>query len=193
MGNQGISGGKNIGDQFRDIYPSHIGRIDLNGVSHGKNTALTGFLTPKCKIYGNGFFSEYSYDPDNFSSNMKNLRKLIKDRKIDDRKVQILELKEVKNKYYNSLMNMKNLEKRDGKFVIHARNSYRKHLDTNQYIIAPRNPDIFYKPLYRNEAGLLLNEDNKFFIARRSKPIIENGKFVIRSKKAVIKARKKCE
>lgn len=37
LGSQGISGGKNIGVQFRDIYPSHYGRIDLNGVSHGKN------------------------------------------------------------------------------------------------------------------------------------------------------------
>ena len=37
LGSQGISGGKNIGVQFRDIYPSHLGRIDLNGVSHGKN------------------------------------------------------------------------------------------------------------------------------------------------------------
>ena len=37
LGSQGISGGKNIGDQFRDIYPSHLGRIDLNGISHGKN------------------------------------------------------------------------------------------------------------------------------------------------------------
>ena len=37
LGSQGISGGKNIGNQFRDIYPSHLGRIDLNGISHGKN------------------------------------------------------------------------------------------------------------------------------------------------------------
>lgn len=37
LGSQGISGGKNIGDQFRDIYPSHLARIDLNGISHGKN------------------------------------------------------------------------------------------------------------------------------------------------------------
>lgn len=37
LGSQGIKGGKNIGTNFRDIYPSHIGRIDLNGISHGKN------------------------------------------------------------------------------------------------------------------------------------------------------------
>ena len=37
LGSQGISGGKNIGMQFRDIYPSHLGRIDINGISHGKN------------------------------------------------------------------------------------------------------------------------------------------------------------
>ena len=37
LGSQGISGGKNIGVQFRDIYASHLGRIDINGISHGKN------------------------------------------------------------------------------------------------------------------------------------------------------------
>ena len=37
LGSQGITGGKNIGVQFRDIYPSHLGRIDINGASHGKN------------------------------------------------------------------------------------------------------------------------------------------------------------
>ena len=34
---EGITGGKNKGVQFRDIYPSHLGRIDINGASHGKN------------------------------------------------------------------------------------------------------------------------------------------------------------
>ena len=44
LGSQGISGGKNIGDQFRDIYPSHLGRIDLNGISHGKNQIRFTFM-----------------------------------------------------------------------------------------------------------------------------------------------------
>ena len=44
LGSQGISGGKNIGDQFRDIYPSHLGRIDLNGISHGKNQIWFTFM-----------------------------------------------------------------------------------------------------------------------------------------------------
>lgn len=51
LGSQGISGGKNIGDQFRDIYPSHLGRIDLNGISHGKNQIRFTFMVTCSKRY----------------------------------------------------------------------------------------------------------------------------------------------
>lgn len=51
LGSQGITGGKNIGDQFRDIYPSHLGRIDLNGISHGKNQIRFTFMVTCSKRY----------------------------------------------------------------------------------------------------------------------------------------------
>jgi hypothetical protein len=176
LGSQGISGGKNIGDQFRDIYPSHLGRIDLNGISHGKNTALTGFIVPKCKVYGDGFFSKESLDPDNFANEMGELRKSFKNVKIDLRKSEISVLKNSKLRKSNK----KNFEMRDGRIVIHRRYNILKNKDDNLIVIGARNkPNIDYRRTYKNEKGQRLTEDGRFLIKRRTPHVIENGLFKI--------------
>lgn len=178
LGSQGISGGKNIGDQFRDIYPSHLGRIDLNGISHGKNTALTGFIVPKCKIYGDGFFSKDSMDPDNFSIYMKELKTKFNNPKIDNRKNEILIIKERKLSKFEK----KELEKRDGRIVIHRRSDYKllRNKDDGRVIISARNnSNIDYRKSYKNKDGKYLDENNRFIIKRRIPLIKENGLFKI--------------
>ena len=72
-----------------------------------KRTALTGFIVPKCKVYGNGFFSEESLDPDNLKDELNSLRKRFKDKTIDARKAEIQKIKDNGDAYvqmaHNSL------------------------------------------------------------------------------------------
>lgn len=178
LGSQGISGGKNIGIQFRDIYPSHLGRIDLNGVSHGKNTALTGFIVPRCKIYGNGYFAKESNDPDNFNKEFNKLRDKLYNKDIENRKAEIQELKYSKlSKDFKYIT--ERFERRDGRIVIHRHSRVGKHLDTNQYIISSRNPNIGYRKTYRNKQGMLMTYDDRYLIKRRYKLNKSNNKFII--------------
>lgn len=182
LGSQGISGGKNIGVQFRDIYPSHLGRIDLNGVSHGKNTALTGFIVPRCKIYGNGFFSNKSSDPDNFNDELRSLKEKFKNKKIDQRKEEIRKIKDEKQRICDEKYATAKFEKRDGKIVIHRLVKPLKHEDTNQYIISNRHPYTGYVRTHRNAKGQVLTEDGKFFISRRKELEKRDGKILIRAR-----------
>lgn len=181
LGNQGISGGKNIGMQFRDIYPSHLGRIDLNGVSHGKNTALTGFIVPRCKIYGNGYFSKEPNDPDSFNDEFNKLRKKLYDASIEKRKQEIFDIKfsklENEEEYIKS-----RFEKRDGRIVVHRRPTIHKNLDTNEYIISARNPLIGYRQTYRNQNGQVMTYDDRYLVARRKDIYKSNDRFVIKPK-----------
>ena len=182
LGSQGISGGKNIGIQFRDIYPSHLGRIDLNGASHGKNTALTGFIVPRCKIYGNGYFAKESNDPDNFNKDFNKLKEKLHDKTIEKRKSEIYDIKLNKlaldDKYIKS-----RFERRDGCIVIHRRPRVCKNLDTNEYIISARNPKIGYVKTYRNELGQAMTYDDRYFIKRRHEMNKSNERFIIKSSK----------
>lgn len=171
LGNQGISGGKNIGNQFRDIYPSHLGRIDLNGISHGKNTALTGFLVPKCKVYGNGFFSEKSNDPDLYSSYVHKLGKMLKDNNIEDIKSKISIEKE------KLMANIRNETKRNdfkydesGCVIIHRKLETLLNKDDNTIVISSTSDmdNPFYQRTYRNKDGMSMNEKNNFIIKRIS-------------------------
>lgn len=179
LGSQGISGGKNIGMQFRDIYPSHLGRIDLNGVSHGKNTALTGFIVPRCKIYGNGYFAKESNDPDSFNDEFNKLRKKLYNVAIENRKQEIFDIKysklESEAEYIKS-----RFEKRDGCIVVHRRPIIHKNLDTNEYVISSRNPLIGYRKTYRNENGQKMSYDDRYVISRRRDINKSNDRFIIK-------------
>jgi len=176
LGSQGISGGKNIGDQFRDIYPSHLGRIDLNGISHGKNTALTGFIVPKCKVYGNGFFSKEPNDPDEFGTQMNELRKSLYNPSIEAIKNEIDSIKNSKLKKFEK----KEFEKRDGRIVIHRRYNILKNKNDNTIVIGARkSPFIDYQRSYINSNGIRVNEDELAIIKRRNEWLKANGLFKI--------------
>ena len=176
LGAQGITGGKNISSEFRDIYPSHLGRIDLNGISHGKNTALTGFLTPKCKIYGNGFFSKESQDPDEYHDYIRHLKERLKDKAVDSRKVEIEKLKDARMHTVDQINGMKGLEIRDNCFVIHRRYKVLQNMVTNMAIISARkSKDPFYKRTYIDANGIVNTEDNLAVIKRRKKLENEDG------------------
>lgn len=187
LGPQGITGGKNINDSFRDIYPSHLGRIDLNGVSHGGNSCLTGFLTPTCNIYQDGFFSENSIDPDLFSIKMKKLNKVLFDKDIELKKMDIYN--NYKSKVIlkrNQYLNFKNLPKDiNGNIIINKRTKLLKNLDTNQIIIFSRNKNnIDNVRSYRDENGVLRDENGRIIISRRNKIKMDsNNNYIISKRK----------
>ena len=186
LGPQGISGGKNIGDAFRDIYPSHLGRIDLNAISHGGNSCLTGFLTPTCDVNKAGFFSKKSIDPDVFPSILKSYNKEFKDKSIDKRKDEIYE--KYKTKYLSrreAYLNFKTLLRdSNGRIIIGKRYKLLKDLDTNRIIISSRHRDKYSVRTYRDENGIVRDENGMIFISRRHKiPIDENNNYVIAKRK----------
>ena len=184
QGPQGITGGKNIGDEFRDIYPSHIGRFDLNAISHGGNSCLTGFLTHKCKVYKDGFFSKKSNDPDEFPDKLRTLRKLVKNKKIDKR---IAELNAtVKHDQIIRRLKVKNKQpleiSENGRYIVTRRKSLMVNLDKNTYMIPPRNASLNSSkaPAYRDENGLWRNENGRYVIDRRHNAAVnKNGRYVI--------------
>lgn len=69
-GPTGINGSKNrVAIQYRDIYPSHIGRYDLNVCS--SSPGLTGFLSIDCQIDDTGRFASDLPEPDNYESSIR--------------------------------------------------------------------------------------------------------------------------
>lgn len=63
-GPTGLNGGKHgINNKYRDIYPSHIGRFDLN-VCSSSDPGLTGYLASDVQIYENGYFDSAYNEPD---------------------------------------------------------------------------------------------------------------------------------
>ena len=146
-----------------------------------KRTALTGFLVPKCKIYGNGYFSKETSDPDNFNTEFNKLRNKLYDKDIEKTKKEIQKIKDGKS--LEDIKYIKNrFERRDGRIVIHRRPIVAKNLGTNQYIISARHPGIGYRKTYRNKDGQIMTYDNRYLIKRRHDPTISSGRYVIKSK-----------
>lgn len=50
---------------YRDIYPSHIGRYDLN-VCSSSDPGLTGYLTANCQVDSRGYFDPENSEPDSY-------------------------------------------------------------------------------------------------------------------------------
>lgn len=172
LGSQGISGGKNISDNFREIHASHCGRIDLNGQSHGANTALTGFLTPRCKIYDGGFFSKESKDPDMYSKTLKKIHSKLSNKSSGGRKITDIkaELKLEKLKVIKEYETLNNVPVRNGHYLIARKNEYYNR-DTHTYIIDPMKPIEGYIQKYRDEDGLYHNMKGNYLIERENNVI----------------------
>lgn len=67
-GPTGLNGGKNgVNAQYRDIYPSHLGRFDLN-VCSSSDPGLTGYLTANVQVDKHGYFDANNAEPDNYDS-----------------------------------------------------------------------------------------------------------------------------
>lgn len=65
-GPTGLNGGKKgISTPYRDIYPSHIGRYDLN-VCSSSDPGLTGFLCANVQLGPTGYFDPSDTEPDNY-------------------------------------------------------------------------------------------------------------------------------
>lgn len=65
-GPTGLNGGKKgISTPYRDIYPSHIGRYDLN-VCSSSDPGLTGFLCANVRLGPTGYFDPSDTEPDNY-------------------------------------------------------------------------------------------------------------------------------
>ena len=58
---------------------------------------MTGFITPRCKVYDEGFFSEETKDPDDYFDYVDFLKKKFKNEEIDKKKS---EYQEEKNNNY---------------------------------------------------------------------------------------------
>lgn len=65
-GPTGLNGGKKgISTPYRDIYPSHIGRYDLN-VCSSSDPGLTGYLCANVQLGPTGYFDPNDTEPDNY-------------------------------------------------------------------------------------------------------------------------------
>lgn len=63
-GPTGLNGGKKgISMKYRDIYPSQLGRFDLN-VCSSSDPGLTGYLAANVQLYDNGYFDGKNNEPD---------------------------------------------------------------------------------------------------------------------------------
>lgn len=67
-GPTGLNGGKKkTSIRYRDIYPSQIGRYDLN-VCSSSDPGLTGYLTANVQFDKNGYFDTDSSEPDEYDT-----------------------------------------------------------------------------------------------------------------------------
>ena len=65
-GPTGLNGGKDkTSMRYRDIYPSQIGRYDLN-VCSSSDPGLTGYLTANVQFDKNGYFDSSTGEPDDY-------------------------------------------------------------------------------------------------------------------------------
>lgn len=65
-GPTGLNGGKHAtADAYRDIYPSHLGRYDMN-VCFSSDPGLTGYLCGNVKLDETGYFDSSSAEPDSY-------------------------------------------------------------------------------------------------------------------------------
>lgn len=65
-GPTGLNGGKKgINWRYRDIYPSHMGRYDIN-VCSSSDPGLTGYLCANAQLDKNGYFDSRDAEPDNY-------------------------------------------------------------------------------------------------------------------------------
>ena len=72
-GPTGLNGGKNgVSLKYRDIYPSHIGRIDMN-VCSSSDPGLTGYLTCNVKLDKSGYFDITDPEPDRYDDEIAKL------------------------------------------------------------------------------------------------------------------------
>jgi hypothetical protein len=78
-GIQGLPSDK-VKDEQRDIYPSHLGRFELNAIS-SSSPGISGMLTPFCKIYDGGYFGDSQAIEKPY---IKKLRKRIKEIKTNE-------------------------------------------------------------------------------------------------------------
>ena len=65
-GPTGLNGGKKgINWRYRDIYPSHMGRYDIN-VCSSSDPGLTGYLCANVQLDKSGYFDARDAEPDNY-------------------------------------------------------------------------------------------------------------------------------
>lgn len=80
-GPTGLNGGKKgISMKYRDIYPSHYGRYDLN-VCSSNDPGLTGYLCANIKLDETGYFDPEDSEPDNFDEEIEKIVKKYADPK----------------------------------------------------------------------------------------------------------------
>lgn len=142
-------------DKSRDLYPSHLGRIDVNALSHGDSTGLTSILVPFAKIYKNGFFVEKPVEPDFYFDEIKKLHHKYETDSLYEYKQNLKRDKLIFKKEFllkESLLQL--TDKRTGRVIIGDRKPILlKHKDNGRVVIPPRNP--FIKVMYlRDRDGL---------------------------------------
>ena len=88
----GLNGGKyKTSPQYRDIYPSHIGRFDLY-VCSSSDPGLTGYLTSNCKIDDMGYFDSNGSEPDIYDQIILNATDRVKEKKYRKKRMDLLKV-----------------------------------------------------------------------------------------------------
>lgn len=168
---QGLNCTRSIPPQARDIVTSQIGRVDVNAVSHGGSTGITGMLTPTCEIDKLGFFSKDSADPDGFNNTIKAVKKNLKDKNIEAKKEEINEQKAMSRMNVERRKFAKTLVK-DGHYVIGKRITLLKNEADERTVISGRKSTV---RTYLNKDGFRMTENGKFLIKRRYKPVFDKN------------------
>ena len=75
---------------YRDIYPSHIGRYDLN-VCSSSDPGLTGYLTANCKVDSRGYFDPENSEPDSYDPVIDKRLNAVADPKYQKKRAEITE------------------------------------------------------------------------------------------------------
>ena len=157
-GPTGLNGGKNgVSDKYRDIYPSQIGRYDIN-VCSSSDPGLTGYLCANVQLDKSGYFDADFHEPDEYEDVIEDI--------ID--KYAESKYKKKRSEYIDMQLS------RDDDGFIHLKRKYQPGPDSwiQKDFIA--NPSLY--GMFRTADGLRLKPnpealDNKGFIKLvRQKP-----------------------
>lgn len=181
-GIQGLPSDK-VKDEQRDIYPSYLGRFELNAIS-SSSPGISGMLIPFCKIYDGGYFGDSESIERPYT---KRLRKRIKQIKENGQYYGMIQAhyKVIKEEHDKRKFNLKYRDFRnDGGYIQIVKPEYVR--TSSGLIKVQRNLDS--SAYVRNSKGFIVIKRNFHLIriTARPRPDYSPGSYV-RNKNGLIK------